>query len=136
MLTLKSCNFVLKQTIGRFEKSHFPSSSCILNRLSSTLNESNSTVKSVSASTTDQKKLREASEKINSKQNNSKRVVSNEKIKKKLGKYVEGDKINYKEVHKVVFSFNNYFNIYLYFKCIMYSIKINLLYLIYYSKRK
>ncbi len=103
MLTLKSCNFVLKQTIGRFGKSHFPSSSCILNRLSSTLNESNSTVKSVSASTAEQKKPRETSEKTNSKQNNSKKVVSNEKIKKKLGKYVEGDKINYKEVHKVVF---------------------------------
>ena len=100
------------------------------------MNESNSTVKSVSASTTDKKKPREASEKIKNKQNNSVKVVSNEKIKKKLGEYVEGDKINYKEVHKVVFSFNNYFNIYLYFKCIMYSIKINLLYLIYYSKRK
>ncbi len=103
MLTINSRNFVLKHVLNRVGGGQIPALSCVYNRFSSTSNDNKSTIKSVSAAATEGKKASVKAELNNNKQSNSKKVVSNDKLKKKMGKYVEGEKINYKEVHKVIF---------------------------------
>ena len=103
MLTINSRNFVLKHIINRVGGGQIPALSCVYNRLSSTSNDNKSTIKSVSAAATEGKKASVKTELNSNKQSNSRKVVPNDKLKKKMGKYVEGEKINYKEVHKVIF---------------------------------
>ena len=101
MSTLSSRIWALNNLANRSGVSHLPALPCILNRLMSSSNDNKSTIKAVSASATEGKKAPVYAEQGKSSSNSSKNVVSDEKIKKKMGKYVEGDKINYKEIHKV-----------------------------------
>ena len=100
MLTTNSRKIVLKHILNRFGVGNVPTLLCPYNRLSSTLNDTKNTVKSVADT---DKKARLRTEFTSNNQSTSRKAAADDKAKKRMGKYVEGEKINYKEVHKVIF---------------------------------